>query len=79
MRNVVIVLAGCFLLVIVGCEKKMGPACVKLESCCKAASDALKCPSEVKGMEELSCENRLDEVKQELAAAKKPLPATCAP
>lgn len=78
MRKLFIVFATALLVVLVGCQKKAGPACAKLDACCKA-SNADKCPSDPSSLDEVSCENYLDSVKQEMAAAKKTLPAACAP
>jgi hypothetical protein len=78
MRKLIVVVAASLLFVFVGCQKKMGPACAKLDSCCKASS-ADKCPSDVGSLDEASCSNYLDMVKQDMAASKKALPAACAP
>jgi hypothetical protein len=79
MRKLLSLVAVSFVIVVcAACQKKMGPGCTKLDACCKASS-ADKCPSDMSGLDEASCQDRLDMVKQELAAAKKPLPAACAP
>ena len=78
MRKLLVLVAASWLIVFAGCQKKMGPTCAKLDSCCKASS-ADKCPSDVASLDEASCGNYLDMVKQDMAAAKKPLPAACAP
>ena len=77
-KVVLLLLAASLLIGFAGCQKKMGPACAKLDACCKASS-ADKCPSDARSLDEASCEDYLDMVKQEMAAARKTLPAACAP